>query len=744
MFSNLKGQISSFFRSTAEIGPQYTEDRTIDVYLDDSPLLQYGLVKNDKDCRIRFAGKGFGADGYAFGLSRHSWLKIPMSNEIMKYTQSEKFHELGKKYLSRPQCEHFLSGTANPYGLEHTGGLFIILSSAILIAVLFLILEHLAYHFVVPWLRKQPAESFWKTENLAFISQRVFRVVRSERLYSQKQAAQEMISIVRQRDFTRIIQKNELQKRRATAQRRVKSKAEVFQEITANIVSYHRQLQSASETADNSEAEIDFEGLQDYGDEGLQDYGDEGSRSDLDGATSGVNNDAYDATDSSDAAMNRFHLRRASSVSNDMTRVSSDEAVFQRDSGHFQDVSDNNVGRKVSSRSLGYGIASDFSPRFRKRSDSYFVFPSVSKCKERTMSDANNRASGHIEQRQVHKQTDLDKKKDSILKLSTDHSELMDAHIMTTPPPDSKGSVYYNSPSSSSGRSPSEENREFSPLPSLTSPSIDDFPDCRELSGSFSPLPPNSSPSLMSADPDFPANNEPGIASELAHSNKAANVSPEPAQLKDSPTKIGLHSFNKLPRREPRNNELPRSASVDSVPLSLVSVPNNDILVSSFTPSEPEENRAAAEISKLPNVKPEAQGNCNKKKIPAKPLRKFSSGHSPENTGQCQVSKNNKKKPIFDNQGRDYFQRNLKLKDNRVKSTLRQHAMSGYQSHLPADLIDDCTLEALSKEDVLILWRKSEIDLESRLQEVLAKNRRLSLAIDYLTRQEFSGEPEEV
>ncbi|KAH9523402.1 hypothetical protein Btru_039936 [Bulinus truncatus] len=50
-------------------------ERSIDVYLDDSPLLQYALVKYDKDCRIRFAGKGFGADGYAFGLSRHSWLK---------------------------------------------------------------------------------------------------------------------------------------------------------------------------------------------------------------------------------------------------------------------------------------------------------------------------------------------------------------------------------------------------------------------------------------------------------------------------------------------------------------------------------------------------------------------------------------------------------------------------------------------------------------------------------------------
>jgi hypothetical protein len=71
---------------------------------------------------------------------------------------------------------------------------------------------------------------------LCMVLQRVYRVVRSEKLYDQRQAAQEMMRIVKQRDFTRLIQKNELQKRKIPPQKRVKTKAEMFQEITANIV----------------------------------------------------------------------------------------------------------------------------------------------------------------------------------------------------------------------------------------------------------------------------------------------------------------------------------------------------------------------------------------------------------------------------------------------------------------------------------------------------------------------------
>ncbi|CAL1536671.1 unnamed protein product, partial [Lymnaea stagnalis] len=53
--------------------------RSVDVYLDDRPLLEYALARFDKGCKVRFAGKAFGSDGYAFGLSRHSWLKVSVA-----------------------------------------------------------------------------------------------------------------------------------------------------------------------------------------------------------------------------------------------------------------------------------------------------------------------------------------------------------------------------------------------------------------------------------------------------------------------------------------------------------------------------------------------------------------------------------------------------------------------------------------------------------------------------------------
>ena len=84
------------------------------------------------------------------------------------------------------------------------------------------------------------------------------------------------------------------------------------------------------------------------------------------------------------------------------------------------------------------------------------------------------------------------------------------------------------------------------------------------------------------------------------------------------------------------------------------------------------------------------------------------------------------------------------LQDNRVKSTLRRHALSGYQTQIPADYLDECTLEALSKEDLLILWKRSELELQTKLKDVLNRNKRLALAIDYLAKQEEDEMGEEV
>lgn len=79
-----------------------------------------------------------------------------------------------------------------------------------------------------------------------------------------------------------------------------------------------------------------------------------------------------------------------------------------------------------------------------------------------------------------------------------------------------------------------------------------------------------------------------------------------------------------------------------------------------------------------------------------------------------------------------------------MKSTLRRHALSGYQSQMPVEYLDECTLEALSKEDLVILWKKSELELQTKLNDVMNRNKRLAMAIDYLTKQEFNDVSEEV
>ncbi|KAK3577736.1 hypothetical protein CHS0354_005828 [Potamilus streckersoni] len=70
----------------------------------------------------------------------------------------------------------------------------------------------------------------------------------------------------------------------------------------------------------------------------------------------------------------------------------------------------------------------------------------------------------------------------------------------------------------------------------------------------------------------------------------------------------------------------------------------------------------------------------------------------------------------------DYFSRNIELKDNRVKSTIRRHTMTGFHLSSSAAL-DKCAVEALSKADILVLWKQSEIELKTRLYQIEAQNR---------------------
>ncbi|RUS86619.1 hypothetical protein EGW08_005635 [Elysia chlorotica] len=820
----------------------------VDVYMDDMPLLEYGLARYDDTCNVRFAGKGFGSDGYAFGLPRFSWLKIPMSNQIRKYTESGFIQELAAKYLSRPHCENFLTGTAKPYGLEHTGGLFIILVSAMLLSVVFLILEHLAYHYLVPWLRRQPAESFWKRESFAFISQRVFRVVRSERLYSQKQAAQEMIKIVKQRDFTRLIQKNELQKRKMPTQKRVKTKAEVFQEITANIVSYHRQMQSASEERDT----IDGSDLDESSQTSAIQASDERP---WDPAPDGINNAAF--TGSSSKRRQEYRTSTMLSIDDD------DNVVFLEDSLP-EDVDHHDfwagLRRKGSSRSFVLNpsappegsqkspprkFSDSLYPRWIKPQQSPYVLPLSARFHNTSSREYISPAAPQLPKADtalnIHGdshgslQTDMCRNHvprilNSVETLNTARALPEDGeptpHSGTDGPPRSAvtvpdllpsedaGWLYYYSPTSSSNQTLSEERREFSPLSSPATPHTDEeFPGCAETSftDSVSSLNPGHRVGTnSSSSPNYP--HQTTQHHHNHHQQQKLGFEPKsPSQTARRDIcldPVRLSSTSDLTQLSPVHEEHPlqtgrRSALNSSQPepnTNTNSNPNTNTNSNpnAFSPATLEIDQKFGHHS-APSRDQHGSSGRKKDKSNTSALASSVPHGSSQHGEPCRIKRNNSAVFTIEEEPRgrgllkmsdkkqnrrasldsdhvsnarksralgDYFRRNLRLKKSStllilsahdqeqsirapapppsVKWTLRSHAMSGYQSQLPVDYIDECTLEALSKEDLLILWKKSELDLESRLHEVLARNRRLSLAIDYLSRPDNMDLPGDV
>lgn len=84
------------------------------------------------------------------------------------------------------------------------------------------------------------------------------------------------------------------------------------------------------------------------------------------------------------------------------------------------------------------------------------------------------------------------------------------------------------------------------------------------------------------------------------------------------------------------------------------------------------------------------------------------------------------------------------VKDNRLKSSIRHHAMASVSSHSSAS-VDACAVEALSKEDLLVLWKRSEIELQTKLNRMLHQNRHLQQLVSIAeVRQRRNEEHERV
>ncbi|XP_062582456.1 uncharacterized protein LOC134244210 [Saccostrea cucullata] len=194
-----------------------------------------------------------------------------MSSLILSYLEGGQVTEAMQRYIKNRNCAAQGERFTRKYGLDHTGGLFIILLSAMFVGALLLIVELYIFKYLVPYLRKKPNDSLWKNRNIEYVNQRLYRTLMSERLVSPQQTAQEMIKMVRERRFDRLFLKNELRDHGKIHKKGVPKGLRLI-DITDNLI---RSKKAESEIfATTSSSNLYSINEQEYDDDSLSDISD--------------------------------------------------------------------------------------------------------------------------------------------------------------------------------------------------------------------------------------------------------------------------------------------------------------------------------------------------------------------------------------------------------------------------------------------------------------------------------------
>lgn len=77
-----------------------------------------------------------------------------------------------------------------------------------LMGVIILIFEHWFYKFALPRLRLKPKDTVWKSRNIMFFSQKLYRFINCVELVSPHHAARELVHSIRQGQIASLFQKS--------------------------------------------------------------------------------------------------------------------------------------------------------------------------------------------------------------------------------------------------------------------------------------------------------------------------------------------------------------------------------------------------------------------------------------------------------------------------------------------------------------------------------------------------------
>ncbi|KFB43279.1 AGAP005527-PA-like protein [Anopheles sinensis] len=212
-------------------GIQRLKNGTIDLLMCDTPILDY-YRGTDQSCSLQRIGDNYIEDSYAIGMSKGFPLKKTMSALISKYSHDGYLDILTAKWYGDLPCFRLDREMAQPkpLGVTAVAGVFLLLGVGMVLGVLILIIEHVFYKYTLPILRHQPKDTIWKSRNIMFFSQKLYRFINCVELVSPHHAAKELVHTIRQGQITSLFQKS-VKRKEDEQRRRRKSKAQFFEMI---------------------------------------------------------------------------------------------------------------------------------------------------------------------------------------------------------------------------------------------------------------------------------------------------------------------------------------------------------------------------------------------------------------------------------------------------------------------------------------------------------------------------------
>ena len=104
------------------------------------------------------------------------------------------------------QARH--GGQPRPLGVASVAGVFCLLGLGMTMGVIILVGEHIFYKYSLPKLRQCPKNSIWRSRNVMFFSQKLYRFINCVELVSPHHAARELVHTVRQGQISSLFQKS--------------------------------------------------------------------------------------------------------------------------------------------------------------------------------------------------------------------------------------------------------------------------------------------------------------------------------------------------------------------------------------------------------------------------------------------------------------------------------------------------------------------------------------------------------